>query len=47
MNGRLQQAKRAARGRSTAKNFIAIGYLRLSHLKNVPAHPFSAAAPVR
>jgi hypothetical protein len=35
MNGQLQQAKRAARGYRTAKNFIAIAYLRLSRLKNV------------
>jgi transposase len=47
MNGQLQQAKRAARGYRTAKNFIAIAYLRLSRLKNLPAHPFSAAAAVR
>ena len=42
MNGQLQQAKRAARGYRTAKNFIAIAYLRLSRLKNLPAHPFAA-----
>ena len=30
-----------------AKNFIAIAYLRLSRLKNLPAHPLSAAAAVR
>jgi transposase len=47
MNGQLQQAKRAARGYRTAKNFIAIAYLRLSRLKNLPAHPFSAAAASR
>jgi len=47
MNGPLQQAKRAARGCRTAKNFIAIAYLRLSRLKNLPAHPFSAAGAVR
>ena len=46
MNGQLQQAKRAARGYRTAKNFIAIAYLRLSRLKNLPAHPFSPAAAV-
>ena len=46
MNGQLQQAKRAARGYRTAKNFIAIAYLRLSGLKNLPAHPFSAPAAV-
>ena len=43
MNGLLQQAKRAARGYRTAKTFIAIAYLRLSRLKNLPAHPFAAA----
>ena len=47
MNGQLQQAKRAARGYRTARTFIAIAYLRLSRLKNLPAHPFSAAAAVR
>ena len=47
MIGHLQQAKRAARGNRTAKNFIAIAYLRLSRLKNLPAPPFSAAAAVR
>lgn len=46
MNGQLQQAKRAARGYRTAGNFIAIAYLRLSRLKNLPAHPFSTAATV-
>lgn len=43
MNGLLQQAKRAARGFRTATNFIAIAYLRMSKLKHLPAHPFSAA----
>ena len=43
MNGQLQQAKRAARGYRTAANSIAIAYLRLSRLKNLPAHPFTAA----
>lgn len=47
MNGQLQQAKRAARGYRTAKSFIAIAYLRLSRLKNLPAHPFTSAAAVR
>ena len=42
----VQLAKRAARGYRTAGNFIAIAYLRLSRLKNLPAHPFSAAAKV-
>ena len=46
MNGQLQQAKRAARGYRTAKNFIAIAYLRLSRLKHLPAHPFAAASAV-
>jgi transposase len=46
MNGQLQQAKRAARGYRTAKNFIAVAYLRLSRLKTLPAHPFSAAATI-
>lgn len=43
MNGLMQQAKRAARGYRTSKNFIAIAYLRLSRLKHLPAHPFAAA----
>ncbi len=46
MNGLMQQAKRAARGYRTSKNFIAIGYLRLSRLKHLPGHPF-AQAPAR
>lgn len=45
MNGLLQQAKRAARGFRTAKNFIAIAYLRMSKLKHLPPHPFASAAP--
>jgi transposase len=44
MNGLLQQVKRAARGFRTAKNFIAIAYLRMSKLNHLPAHPFAAAA---
>lgn len=44
MNGSLQQAKRAARGFRTARNFIAIAYLRMSKLKQLPAHPFAPAA---
>ena len=44
MNGLLQQAKRAARGYRTSKNFIAIAYLRLSRLKHLPDHPFSTFA---
>ena len=45
MNGLLQQAKRAARGFRTSRNFIAIAYLRLSRLKHLPAHPFTPAMP--
>jgi len=44
MNGQLQQAKRAARGYRTAKNFIAIAYLSLSRLKHLPDHPFATVA---
>jgi transposase len=43
MNGLLQQAKRAARGFRTSRNFIAIAYLRLSKLRHSPAHPFAPA----
>lgn len=46
MNGLLQQAKRAARGFRTAKNFIAVAYLRMSKLSNLPVSPM-AAAPAR
>lgn len=45
MNGLLQQAKRAARGFRTATNFIAIGYLRMSKLKHLPANPLAPALP--
>jgi transposase len=45
MNGLLQQAKRAARGFRTSRNFIAIAYLRMSKLKHLPASPFALAAP--
>jgi transposase len=44
MNGLLQQAKRAARGFRTSRNFIAIAYLRMSKLKHLPASPFAPAA---
>jgi transposase len=47
MNGQLQQAKRAARGFRTAKNFIAIAYLRMSRLTHLPANPLAAISPVR
>ena len=39
MNGLLQQVKRAARGFKTAKNFIAIAYLRMSKLQHLPINP--------
>ena len=45
MNGLMQNAKRAARGFRTSKNFIFIAYLRLSKLKHLPANPFEHAAP--
>ena len=41
MNGLLQQAKRAARGFRKAKNFIAVAYLRLSKLSNLPVSPLA------
>lgn len=43
MNGLLQQAKTAARGFRTARNFIAIAYLRMAKLKHLPANPFASA----
>lgn len=45
MNGLLQQAKRAARGFTTARNFIAIAYLRMSRLKHLPLNPLQPALP--
>jgi transposase len=45
MNGLLRQAKRAARGFKTAKNFIAIAYLRMSKLKHLPGNPLQPALP--
>ncbi len=45
MNGLMQNAKRAARGFRTSKNFIAISYLRLSKLKHLPVNPVEHAAP--
>jgi transposase len=45
MNGLLQQAKRAARGFRTTRNFIAIAYLRLSKLQHLPVNPFEPAKP--
>lgn len=43
MNGLLQQVKRAARGFKTAKNFIAIAYLRMSKLQHLPINPIQPA----
>lgn len=45
MNGLMQNAKRAARGFRTSRNFIAIAYLRLSKLKHLPLNPFEHATP--
>ena len=45
MNGLLQQAKTAARGFRTVRNFISIAYLRMAKLKDLPANPFVPAAP--
>ena len=47
MNGMLQQVKRAARGFRTVKNFVAIAYLRMSKLKNLPQNPMQKATPLR
>ena len=44
--GLLQQAKRADKGFKTAKNFIAITYLRMSKLKNLPPNPLQPALPL-
>lgn len=44
MNGLRQQAKRAARGFRTSKNFIAIAYLRMSKLTYLPTSPFAPVA---
>jgi len=44
MNGLMQQAKRAARGFRTAKNFIAVAYLRMSKLSNLPVSPMAYAS---
>ncbi|WP_245615014.1 ISL3 family transposase [Curvibacter gracilis] len=43
INGLLQQAKRAAPGFRTAKHFIAVAYLRMSKLSNLPVNPMSPA----
>jgi transposase len=44
LNGLLQQAKRAARGFRTAKNFIAVAYLRMSKLTHLPVSPLARVA---
>jgi transposase len=44
MNGLLLQAKRAARGFRTAKNFIAVAYLRMSKLTHLPVSPLARVA---
>lgn len=46
MNGLLQQTKTAARGFRTVRNFVAIAYLRMAKLKDLPANPFASAAPI-
>ena len=46
MNGLLQQTKHAARGFSTAANFLAIAYLRMAKLKHLPTNPLRAATPL-
>ena len=45
MNGLLQQTRTAARGFRVVENFIAIAYLRMSKLKQLPASPFVSAIP--
>jgi transposase len=46
MNCLLQQAKRAARGFRTVKNFAAIAYLRMSKLAHLPVNPMLPAKPL-
>jgi transposase len=43
MNGLLQNVKRAARGFRTSDNFIAIAYLRMGRLENLPRNPIATA----
>lgn len=45
MNGLMQNAKRAARGFRTSRNFIAIAYLCLSKFRHLPANPFKPSQP--
>lgn len=44
MNGLLQQAKRAARGFRTVRNFLSVAYLRMSKLKHLPPNPLTSAS---
>ena len=44
MNGLLQQAKRAARGSRSAKNFIGLAYLQMSKLKYLPSNSLQPAS---
>ena len=46
MNGLLQQTKTAARGFRAVRNFIAIAYLRMAKLKDLPVNPFAPGAPL-
>jgi hypothetical protein len=43
VNGLLEQAKRAARGFRTSRNFIAIVCVRMSKLQHLPAPPFASS----
>jgi transposase len=45
MNGVMQQIKRAARGFRTSANFIAIAFLRMGKLVDLPTSPFVPASP--
>jgi transposase len=47
MNGMLQQINRTARGFRTVKDFVAIAYLRMSKLKNLPRNPMQSATRLR
>ena len=47
MNGLLQQAKVAARGFRTTKNFILIAYLRMAKLQHLPLNPFGQTPPAK
>lgn len=45
MNGKLQLAKRAARGYRNIRYYITIAYLRMSQLDALPSSPFMLAMP--